>query len=303
MIGSLTQGHLLPMVTPAALLRRVGRIDCDELSASFFRFARQSVKELRPGRVTDAFRKTMIVNQPVHLQVLHTDHPETVHDLSGLLMSEVVSSETNPFMDSRYDFAMLPAFRCAFCQFGVLPLNLRQRFLFISEKARIGDLFTGREGRKGCESDINPDWGSKRGQAFRLTLDAERDVPFARRSPVDGTGFDTSLDGPMVDHLDTANFGERDAGIMRQGKAGLREGEAIVAVMPTEARVSRSFASLDTPEKGLHGQINAHGDVLQDLRMHGAERGTLRFQEREGVDLSVAGPTLTSLFVGRLAGF
>ncbi len=70
MIGSLTQGHLLPMVTPAALLRRVGRIDCDELSASFFRFGGQSVKELRPGRVTDALGKAMIVNQPVHLQVL-----------------------------------------------------------------------------------------------------------------------------------------------------------------------------------------------------------------------------------------
>jgi hypothetical protein len=38
MIGTLTQGHELPVVAPAAILRCVGWwIDFDELSASFFR--------------------------------------------------------------------------------------------------------------------------------------------------------------------------------------------------------------------------------------------------------------------------
>jgi hypothetical protein len=35
----------LPMVTPAAILRRVGRIDFESSSASFFRFAEQLVKK------------------------------------------------------------------------------------------------------------------------------------------------------------------------------------------------------------------------------------------------------------------
>jgi len=42
------QGHLLPMSTGAACLTRIGRIDFDELPASFFRFAGQFGEELRP---------------------------------------------------------------------------------------------------------------------------------------------------------------------------------------------------------------------------------------------------------------
>ena len=38
MIGSFTQGHFLSMVTPAAILRRIGRVDFNEGSPSFFRF-------------------------------------------------------------------------------------------------------------------------------------------------------------------------------------------------------------------------------------------------------------------------
>ena len=45
MIGTLTQGHHLPMMTPAAILRCVGRIHFEELPASFFRFAGQLIKE------------------------------------------------------------------------------------------------------------------------------------------------------------------------------------------------------------------------------------------------------------------
>ncbi len=61
MIGTLTQGHELPVVAPAAILRGVGRIDFDELSASFFRFAGQLRKEGRPRGICNAFGQTMIM--------------------------------------------------------------------------------------------------------------------------------------------------------------------------------------------------------------------------------------------------
>src|SRR5450759_5196631 len=92
MIHALTQGHLLPMVAPAAILCRVGRIDFDEHSASFFRFARELVKELRPRRVTDALGQTMGVNHPIDVEIFDTDHPELIDDLSTLLMGEIVAA-------------------------------------------------------------------------------------------------------------------------------------------------------------------------------------------------------------------
>src|SRR5947209_20152964 len=95
MIDSLTQGHLLPMMAPAAILRRVGRIHFDELSASFFRFAREFVKELRPRGIGNAFGQAMGMNHAVDAQVFYAHGPELVDDLPGLLMREVVSSEGN----------------------------------------------------------------------------------------------------------------------------------------------------------------------------------------------------------------
>jgi hypothetical protein len=74
MIDSLTQRHLLPMVTPAALLRRIGQVDFHQLSASFFRFARQLREKGRPSGICNAFGKTMVVNHAVDVQVLDTDH-------------------------------------------------------------------------------------------------------------------------------------------------------------------------------------------------------------------------------------
>lgn len=41
MVHTLTQRHLLSVVTPAAILTGVGRVDFDEHSASFFRLARE----------------------------------------------------------------------------------------------------------------------------------------------------------------------------------------------------------------------------------------------------------------------
>ena len=61
------------MSTGAARLTRIGRIDFDERSASFFRFARELGKECRPRGICNALGKTMIVNHAVDLQVFDTE--------------------------------------------------------------------------------------------------------------------------------------------------------------------------------------------------------------------------------------
>src|SRR6266487_3181529 len=125
MIGTLTQGHELPVVAPAAILRGVGRIDFDELSASFFRFAGQLRKEGRPRGICNAFGQTMIMQHSLDLQIFHADHPKTVNNLPTLLMGEIVPFEGNPLMDSRNHLPMLAAFSCAFANaFCSLRKNL-----------------------------------------------------------------------------------------------------------------------------------------------------------------------------------
>jgi len=303
MIGTLTQGHLLPMVAPAAILRRIGRIDFDEGSPSFFRFGGQSIKELRPCCVTDAFGKTMMVNHAVDVQVLHTDHSETINDLSRRLMGEIVSSEGNPLMNSGDDFAMLATFGCAFCQFGVLTLDRRQRLLFRAEELRVGNLFTGRKRGKGLETHIHADLGVKSGQAERLTLHREAHVPFPGTASVNGTGLDAALDWAVVNHLHRANLGQGHASVLCEREATLGEGEAIVAITSTEAREAWRLAGFPPTEERLKGEVYAHGDILKDLGMHGIQRGAFLFQDGIGGLLPIAGQTLTTLLVGCLAVF
>src|SRR5450755_4300651 len=149
MIDTLRERHLLSMVAPAAILRRRGRIDGDEGSPSFFRFGGHSIKELRPGRVTDTLGKAMVMHHAVDVQVLHTDHPETVYDLARLLMGEVITSEPNPLMNTRYDFAMLPTLRCALCQRGMFALYPCQCLFFRAKELGVHNLFSIGKGREG----------------------------------------------------------------------------------------------------------------------------------------------------------
>ena len=68
------------MSTPAAGLTRVGRLDFDERSASFFRFARELGKKCRPRGICNAFGKTMVVYHPIDSEVFHTDDPKAIEE-------------------------------------------------------------------------------------------------------------------------------------------------------------------------------------------------------------------------------
>src|SRR2546421_4987394 len=117
------QGHLLPMSTLATCLTRIGRIDFDQLSASFFRFARELTKEGRPRDVCNALCQTMIMNHPVHMKVFDADHTETVYNLPGLLMSEIISPELDTFMDTCDYLTVFATFRSTLRQFRVVTLH------------------------------------------------------------------------------------------------------------------------------------------------------------------------------------
>ena len=108
----------------------------------------------------------------------------------------------------------------------------------------------------------------------------------------------------MIDHLDRANLGECHTVIIGNTEARLREGEAIVSAIAFEARETRFFSMLShTSEEGLEGQINTYRHILQDLRMHAAQGGTLLFQNRERVLLLKTGERDSVPFVGGLAHF
>ena len=212
------------MVTPAAILRCVGRVDFDTRSASFFRFARQSLNKPCPRGIVNAFGKTMIVNHAVHVKIFYTDHTKSVYDLSRLLVGEVIPSERDTLMHTSDNLAMFSALRCPFRKFGVRALDTDQGLLFLAEKAGIRYLFCIGKRSEGLESNINTHLGSDFWQPLGLTLDRETHIPFASPALVNGTGLHRALERAMIDHLDRANFREGHTVIMRDAEPALRVG-------------------------------------------------------------------------------
>lgn len=103
------------MVTPAAILTRISRVHSHIASASFLRFAGQFAEKLRPRCIMNAFGKTAVMGYAVDMQVLHTDDPEPINDLTALLMREVVTAKGYPLVYTGNSLAVLAAFRRPLC--------------------------------------------------------------------------------------------------------------------------------------------------------------------------------------------
>jgi hypothetical protein len=301
MIDTLTERHFLPMMTPAAFLTGVGGVYFDKRPASFFRFARKFVEKPCPRGIMNAFRKTMIVGHPIDVQVFHTDDGKAIDNATAFLVREVVTSEGDPLMHPGDGFSVLTAFRCAFGQLGMRALDVCQRLLFRAEKPGVLNCCTRRQGRKRLESDINPDVRLHWLKALGFTLTGEGYVPLASPTTPNGTGFQLALERTVSDHLHPANLGKRHVVIMGETEPALGEGETIIAVCATETGKPWLLSCLTASEKGFEGQINPHGDILQDLRMDPFKRGALVFQQGIGGLLFIARQTLALVLIGVFA--
>ncbi len=207
------------MPTGTACLTRIGRIDSNVQSPSFFRFGVQLTEECRPRGICYAFGKTMVVSHPVDLQVFDTDNSKLMDDLVAFLMGEVGTSERYSFVNTSNGLAMLALFRRTFCQFALLALHLCQRLFFFPKEARVRYLRSLRKGSEGLESHVNPYLGRHTGQAERFALNRKAHVPLASSGTLDGTGFELAFQGPMIDHLHRANLGESDTSLMGEAKS------------------------------------------------------------------------------------
>ena len=116
------------------------------------------------------------------------------------------------------------------------------------------------------------------------------------------TGFHLALDGAMIGHFERTHFGKGNAVIMGDAKTRLREGEAVIASIAFEARKTRFLSMFcAASEEGLHGQIDPHRYVLQDLGMHAIKGSAFSFQEHKGLLLLKERQARTILLIGVFA--
>jgi hypothetical protein len=297
------QRHRLPVSAPAACLTGIGRVDCNVLPTSFFRFAGQFLEEFRPRGVMNALGKTVVMRHAVDRQVLYCDDPKAIDNAPAFLMREIVAAEGDALVHPRYCFAMLTPLRSTFRQLAMLALHFRQGFLLFAEKAGVSNLAPVREGGKGFQPYINPDLFCSLRQTLELYLTRKRGIPFSGTASVDGERFDLAAQWAMQDDLDMSNARgvELAFGVDLEARLWIRE--AIIAPFAPETRIARFFTCLAPSEKRLKGQINADGYVLQDLRVDSVESGASLFEYRIGGLLLIARQLFAFLLKCDLATF
>ena len=273
------QGHGLPVSTSTACLRSVGRIHRHEHSASFYRFALCHEEEVRPSRIRNAFSKAIVVNHPVDVEIFDEYPPVLVNDPSGLLVREVITLKSDAFVDTSNNFATSGSIRSAFLFLGELALCFSKFLLFLFEKAGILNRGFIGEGSKGVKTDIYTDSVVLGRKNLRLDFASKRHVPLARRRAEYSGGLWASIKRAMLNYLDVAYLGNKELSIFN-GTAGrdLRKREAVIAELPSEARMARSFTGPASAKEGFESKVDSYADILKHLAVNVFETGAFFLQ-------------------------
>ena len=131
-----------------------------------------------------------------------------------------------------------------------------------------------------------------------MDFTGETGKPFPRLSPY-GAVFGYSRQRSMNNSFNVSNLGEGN-GLFVEPHAivVLFPGEAIVAAFAFETRIAGSLSSLDASEERSESKIDAHGDILQEVRMNRREFRVRFLPAREDFLLLKAPHLFTFGFIG-----
>lgn len=201
------QWHRLSEPTPATILASISRVNFDEYSASFCRFASQHIKETRPSRVRYAFGKGTVFNHAVDRQIFHENTTVTVHNLAAVLVGEVITPELDTLVSSGYYPVLFSTLFRTFREFITLGLYRHQRLFFLLKEFGVFNLSAIREGSKSLEANVNPNVIIKFGQLIRFNFNRKASVPLLGSATPECEGFDNTLNRAVKYQLDIAYLG------------------------------------------------------------------------------------------------
>jgi hypothetical protein len=299
------QWHLLPVSAPRTVLARVGRVDLHHRSTGAFCLEEQQGEEQRPRRIADALGETANVDHAVDFQVFNREEAEPIDKLPRRLVGEVQTAEADPLVDTGNRLPSLGSFWRAFLGSTQTALGFGKRLFIRAEESRILHNFpTGQCGER-VQADIDAGLLLASLEGLWLgNLAREASVPFAGRRTADRAGLGLAFPLAMQDHLDRTDLGQPQETVP-QFTTGrhLRERHAVVAIAATKSRITWLLARLDAAEECLESQVDADGDVLQDLAMDIAERRALFLESWNCPLLIVQSGGFLVRFVGSLTDF
>lgn len=150
----------------------------------------------------------------------------------------------------------------------------------------MGNLLLGAQGGERRETHVYPHLAP--GLWPPRGLDARAgaaDGPLAGTAAANGSGLGRALQGPLQDHLHLPDVHDAQAlgrNVQVAADRHLRDGEALGAPRAANAWRPGRLADGAAAAERLEGQVDAHGDMLQHLRLDAGQRGPFGFEGGQG---------------------
>ncbi len=294
--------HLLPVSAARAILGGVGGVDFNQCTTSVFSFVRKIVKELSPGRISDTFGKTMIMNHTIDIQVFDSDDTVLIDKLSAKLVSKVRTSVSYSFVDMRNDLASFISDGCTFGLFRHPSLGFSEGFLIRPKEAGIGDCLARRKSSETLQPNINTDsfFGFREWTVGNFATEGNK--PLSSTGTSDTARLNIALKRTVQDNLNIANLSECNER-RTNGVSALRIAKAVVPSSTTKTRVSRIIARFNPSEEGLKSKVNSDSHILKYLGVNGRKRWSFLFQGWQSLNLAVKRKRLLVIFPRNLTLF
>jgi putative transposase len=256
------------VTTLRAILRRVGRIHLDYLTASLFRFALQDQDELTPSHVADALGEMMILHHSSHVQIFDGDCVKLLDEIERCLVVEVRALASNLLMLPGQQFDCLtPAIASLVRTARDFALSSLQFPLGLAQKLRIFDSLTRRQRGEVFNADINSHCVASLREEPGLVL-------FNRKGHVPTIGLTLNcagLDRPF-NRTGETNPAGADLGEMKfvafEPESALRIGEGIISRGGLESRIARLVSILDAPKESVERFIHTAQSILKNLAVN-----------------------------------
>src|SRR5215211_7494571 len=149
----------------------------------------------------------MILDHALDVQVFKHNQTEPRNERTAELMREVITPESDSFVNARYRLAFLS------------PLRLRQRLLICAEEARVINSLSRRERDERSQSNVYPDCLMILRQSLWRTFHGEARIPLVRGRARDGKRLDLTFNRAVQFDSHIPDFGQAQLTIS-ESKAG-----------------------------------------------------------------------------------
>jgi hypothetical protein len=305
------QRLLFSGTTTRAILTRVGRVDLDDGSTSFFRFVDREDPDQTPGSVRNAFRQAMVLDHALDVEFLKHDNATAVHESSTDSVSEIQSTVSDALVDLGYGFSSEGSGRSSFRLPRELPLSSFEVMFIGSQKPGVPNHLTLVRGQEVFEARVQANGGGRGFEYLGFHGSDETHEPLARRGPRDGRGLDGTDHRSVEVELEVTDaLNPQDRTLQNRSPGVLGPAQTIVPKAVPEPREPRvrglGFGPL---EETLESPVYPELRVLKDLTVDFPEFRFLLFpagQESVGIEQPESGlvlfprgfPDLQGLVVG-----